>query len=170
MGRAIGNVLAYLLFVFIVVGVLLVPVFQWLADGRWWVAPAVLVLGITVELFWLRRDPEWIRPEPSDGLATRLWKRLMSATMVGLFAAAALYVAWSVLLFLGSFLVMPTALPNDCTPGYYLNVYQECVSEPVISETVPDGATARCSDGTYSFSQNRRGACSQEGGVDTWDP
>jgi uncharacterized protein YgiM (DUF1202 family) len=38
----------------------------------------------------------------------------------------------------------------------------------VRSETAPSGASARCSDGTYSFSQNRRGTCSHHGGVAQW--
>jgi hypothetical protein len=32
----------------------------------------------------------------------------------------------------------------------------------------PTGATARCNDGTYSFSQHRSGTCSHHGGVATW--
>jgi hypothetical protein len=32
----------------------------------------------------------------------------------------------------------------------------------------PPGATARCSDGTYSFSQHRSGTCSHHGGVAAW--
>jgi hypothetical protein len=32
----------------------------------------------------------------------------------------------------------------------------------------PPGATARCSDGTYSFSQTHSGTCSHHGGVATW--
>jgi uncharacterized protein YraI len=39
---------------------------------------------------------------------------------------------------------------------------------PIRSDTVPAGASARCSDGTYSFSQNRRGTCSHHGGVAEW--
>ena len=31
-------------------------------------------------------------------------------------------------------------------------------------------ATARCKDGTYSFSTNRSGTCSWHGGVDKWYP
>jgi hypothetical protein len=33
---------------------------------------------------------------------------------------------------------------------------------------VPHGATARCRDGTYSFSKHRSGTCSHHGGVATW--
>jgi uncharacterized protein YraI len=39
---------------------------------------------------------------------------------------------------------------------------------PIRSNTVPSGASARCNDGTYSFSQNRRGTCSHHGGVAEW--
>jgi len=36
------------------------------------------------------------------------------------------------------------------------------------SNNHPAGATAICKDGTYSYSQNRRGTCSHHGGVKTW--
>lgn len=32
----------------------------------------------------------------------------------------------------------------------------------------PEGATALCSNGTYSWSENRRGTCSHHGGVAQW--
>src|SRR5436853_4552041 len=34
--------------------------------------------------------------------------------------------------------------------------------------SVPSGATARCRDGTYSFSRHRSGTCSHHGGVAMW--
>jgi len=34
--------------------------------------------------------------------------------------------------------------------------------------STPAGATAECRDGTYSFSQSRRGTCSHHGGVAQW--
>jgi uncharacterized protein DUF3761 len=34
--------------------------------------------------------------------------------------------------------------------------------------TAPPGATARCVDGTYSFSQHHSGTCSHHGGVASW--
>lgn len=37
-----------------------------------------------------------------------------------------------------------------------------------IQGQVPSGASAKCRDGTYSFSQHRRGTCSHHGGVDSW--
>ena len=33
----------------------------------------------------------------------------------------------------------------------------------------PQGATARCRDGTYSFSQHHDGTCSHHGGVEHWE-
>lgn len=38
----------------------------------------------------------------------------------------------------------------------------------VIGGAVPDGATARCRSGDYSFSHSRRGTCSRQGGVAGW--
>jgi hypothetical protein len=35
-------------------------------------------------------------------------------------------------------------------------------------DQVPAGASAKCRDGTYSFSQHRRGTCSHHGGVAVW--
>jgi hypothetical protein len=56
----------------------------------------------------------------------------------------------------------------DCRTGYNLNVYGNCVKGPTFSNSVPAGATAICRDGTFSFSQSRRGTCSWHGGVRKW--
>lgn len=37
-----------------------------------------------------------------------------------------------------------------------------------MSGKVPEGATARCRDGTYSFSRHHGGTCSRHGGVASW--
>jgi hypothetical protein len=50
----------------------------------------------------------------------------------------------------------------------YVNVDGVRVPSPVFSKTKPDGSTARCRDGSYSFSQHRRGTCSYHGGVAEW--
>ena len=34
--------------------------------------------------------------------------------------------------------------------------------------SAPPGASARCRDGTYSYSHHRRGTCSHHGGVARW--
>lgn len=36
------------------------------------------------------------------------------------------------------------------------------------TDSAPDGATALCRDGTYSYSVSRRGTCSHHGGVARW--
>lgn len=56
-------------------------------------------------------------------------------------------------------------LSND---NYYVNFQGNTVHSPAYSSTVPIGATAGCRDGTYSFSQSRRGTCSHHGGVAEW--
>ncbi|OGI84555.1 hypothetical protein A3A07_03235 [Candidatus Nomurabacteria bacterium RIFCSPLOWO2_01_FULL_41_52] len=57
------------------------------------------------------------------------------------------------------------SLSND---NYYTNVNENTVHSPAYSNSVPAGASAVCRDGTYSFSQNRRGTCSRHGGVAEW--
>ncbi|MEY2665794.1 MAG: hypothetical protein RLZZ480_899 [Candidatus Parcubacteria bacterium] len=59
-----------------------------------------------------------------------------------------------------------SGLSND---NYYTNVDGNKVHSPAYSDNgVPAGASAQCRDGTYSFSQNRRGTCSGHGGVASW--
>ena len=67
----------------------------------------------------------------------------------------------------------PTAVDtsdNLSNDNYYTNVDGNEVHAPAYSldEDIPAGASAKCRDGTYSFSQNRRGTCSHHGGVATW--
>lgn len=47
----------------------------------------------------------------------------------------------------------------------YINSQGNYVPSP---SSDPAGATAKCSDGTYSYSQSRRGTCSHHGGVAIW--
>jgi len=56
----------------------------------------------------------------------------------------------------------------SCGGNSYINSRGHCVQRPVRADTAPVGATAKCRDGTYSFSQSRRGTCSWHGGVATW--
>jgi hypothetical protein len=73
----------------------------------------------------------------------------------------------------GGAVINPTTPPTPRTGGttsgdYYKNVDGQEVRRPTFSSSVPAGATAQCRDGSYSFSQNRRGTCSHHGGVDRW--
>jgi hypothetical protein len=63
------------------------------------------------------------------------------------------------------------APPNDaanCGGDYYINSDGNCVHRPEQAPAAPAGATAKCGDGTYSFSQHRSGTCSHHGGVAEW--
>jgi resuscitation-promoting factor RpfB len=58
---------------------------------------------------------------------------------------------------------------NKCTDnGTYVNSHGETVKRPENCSTAPQGATAQCRDGSYSFSKSRRGTCSHHGGVAKW--
>ncbi len=52
--------------------------------------------------------------------------------------------------------------------GGYVNSAGEFVPSPVFSDRRPEGASAQCGDGSYSFSRSRRGTCSHHGGVAQW--
>lgn len=65
------------------------------------------------------------------------------------------------------------AVPDEAqllSHRHYRNLDGQEVHSPVRSthDQVPAGASAKCRDGTYSFSQHRRGTCSHHGGVSTW--
>ena len=53
---------------------------------------------------------------------------------------------------------------------HYRNKDGQIVHSPAktLNDQIPSGASAKCRDGTYSFSQNRRGTCSSHGGVGSW--
>ena len=61
----------------------------------------------------------------------------------------------------------PTTSNNSTTSN--ANPTNTKTSGPVVSETgAPAGASAKCKDGTYSFSKTRSGTCSRHGGVLEW--
>jgi hypothetical protein len=67
--------------------------------------------------------------------------------------------------------VAPPTSPSQgaaCPVGDYRNVDGTCIQRPTQAPTAPAGATAKCMDGTYSFSQHRSGTCSGHGGVAAW--
>ncbi len=76
------------------------------------------------------------------------------------------------------FFVMPALAYQAPTPDEadlsnhetYRNRDGETVHAPAHSRSgkTPEGATARCRDGTYSFSRHRSGTCSRHGGVESW--
>lgn len=56
------------------------------------------------------------------------------------------------------------------THGHYANKAGQTVHSPskTVDNKIPQGASAKCGDGTFSFSKSRRGTCSHHGGVATW--
>jgi len=60
---------------------------------------------------------------------------------------------------------LPVTAPSN---GTYTNVDGQQIQRPVMADTKPEGASAQCRDGTYSFSTHRRGTCSHHGGVASW--
>lgn len=66
-----------------------------------------------------------------------------------------------------------SAAPNEADlkeHGHYINANGNEVHSPAHSKSgaIPNGASAQCRDGSYSFSQNHRGTCSHHGGVGVW--
>jgi len=64
-----------------------------------------------------------------------------------------------------------TSRPENASASrirHYTNVAGQRVQSPTKYNSIPAGATAKCRDGTYSFSKNRRGTCSHHGGVAKW--
>jgi uncharacterized protein YgiM (DUF1202 family) len=59
-------------------------------------------------------------------------------------------------------------LSDSTNIHYYKNSKGVKVQSPTHYNKAPEGATAQCNDGTYSFSQSRRGTCSHHGGVKKW--
>jgi hypothetical protein len=58
--------------------------------------------------------------------------------------------------------------PDLSNHNYYTNTAGNAVHSPAYAPSIPAGASAKCGDGTYSFSQSRRGTCSHHGGVAIW--
>lgn len=57
---------------------------------------------------------------------------------------------------------------HTCAKGYYKNSKGVCAKSSTKAPAWPAGASAKCRDGSYSFSQSRRGTCSHHGGVAVW--
>jgi hypothetical protein len=62
----------------------------------------------------------------------------------------------------------PPGKANCTNNGMYVNSKGQTVPRPENCSGPPKGATAQCRDGSYSFSQSRRGTCSHHGGVAKW--
>jgi hypothetical protein len=86
------------------------------------------------------------------------WSRTAAALQYGLPQSA------------GTNASLPASGDAPIETGHYVNSAGKNVHRPAhtVSGNAPDGATAKCRDGSYSFSQSRRGTCSHHGGVEEW--
>ncbi|MCC7432793.1 DUF3761 domain-containing protein [Candidatus Peregrinibacteria bacterium] len=57
---------------------------------------------------------------------------------------------------------------SPTTTNHYVNSAGKVIQSPTRYVSKPSGATAKCKDGTYSFSKSRRGTCSGHKGVSVW--
>jgi hypothetical protein len=64
--------------------------------------------------------------------------------------------------------VLVVGTQADADPHYYTNSSGDLVHRPVHARHAPAGATAKCRDGSWSFSEHARGTCSHHGGVAVW--
>lgn len=60
------------------------------------------------------------------------------------------------------------SFPKTTNNNYYTNSSGNKIHSPTWAPAAPLGSTAKCRDGTYSFSQHIRGTCSYHGGVMNW--
>ncbi|RXZ37105.1 DUF3761 domain-containing protein [Oxalobacteraceae bacterium CAVE-383] len=82
------------------------------------------------------------------------------------------------LLFLCIGFALPSLAANNIEPnegqltshGHYKNKSGQSVHSPSksLGSKVPEGASAKCRDGSYSFSKHHRGTCSGHHGVAQW--
>jgi len=57
---------------------------------------------------------------------------------------------------------------HNTASEYYTAKSGDHVHRPMHAQHQPTGATAKCRDQTWSFSENHRGTCSHHGGVQQW--
>lgn len=64
--------------------------------------------------------------------------------------------------------VYQSTISKKLSHSGYKNIDGNYIPSPRYADSRPSGATAKCRDGTWSFSQNSRGTCSRHGGVAKW--
>ncbi|MGH1588158.1 DUF3761 domain-containing protein [Methylobacterium phyllosphaerae] len=105
--------------------------------------------------------PPWRWSGTAHGLGRRLGLAVLAVLLVIPFGVS------------GSASARPFPEPDDRIldrHGHYRSRDGSKVHQPAksLDGTKPTGATARCRDGTWSFSHTPRGTCSRHGGVAQW--
>jgi hypothetical protein len=118
----------------------------------------VCVTGLIRRYF--REDLLIFEPCPKVGVCTNHHGHSIGGAQIVLNNAASWYVPKA----------QPAPQSQLSNDRYYTNSDGQQVHSPAYSSGggVPAGATAQCTDGTYSFSQHRSGTCSHHGGVANW--
>ena len=116
--------------------------------------------------------PTWLRATPS--LTAKAVAFLPQGTRVRILRCAqgACEVAFRRLSgYIGQELLGKGRVPESVDPGRgYINSRGQWIPSPTWTSDglPPQGATAQCSDGSFSFSQSAQGTCSWHGGVALW--
>jgi hypothetical protein len=127
---------------------------------------------IPLELGGAPADVRNLWPEPyagrdgatnKDDVENTLKRRVCAGSVALAVAQRAIATNWMTALAIAA----PGASPPTSPPRPAPTVPPPPPTAPPPSGA-PAGATARCNDGTYSFSQHRRGTCSHHGGVAVW--
>lgn len=121
----------------------------------------------------MRPRPSGRKPKKRGKRMTRICRRPARAAG-GLFAFSRCAGFLALLAFAGAARAYQPPPPDESQlqeHGHYVNRAGHDVHSPAHSRTgaVPAGATARCGDGTYSFSRHHSGTCSHHRGVAEWE-
>jgi hypothetical protein len=137
-----------------------------------WTTPSAAQRGTGADTVAVARSQTTLRSQPHD--TSRIVARIASGARVRLLMCANGWCGATLGNTTGfvreDSLSAPVAqsTPPPTGKGYY-NSKGEWVPSPQASPSGPPaGASARCRDGTYSFSRSRSGTCSHHGGVSQW--
>jgi hypothetical protein len=128
-------------------------------------APDSSSVAFTNATTWLQAAPQW---------NSRRLALLPQGTQVQVIkcAAQSCKVSFRNLMgFVGEERLQSTLVRTPVEGGRgYINSRGQWIPSPThtVDGQAPTGATARCRDGSFSFSQSQRGTCSWHGGVDQW--
>jgi hypothetical protein len=113
----------------------------------------------------------WLRAAPFDGKRIALLPQGAQVRIVRCAEEACKVTFRSLTGYVGQEFLQNATVRHPVEAGRgYINSQGEWIPSPTWTQNgqPPQGATARCSDGSFSFSQLRRGTCSWHGGVAEW--